>query len=74
MQKITGANLSPVVVKNVLQEIPIPFIEEISHDGLIRVLWNLNMIKPSNLSTLTSNNSVNQSVPLELRILAGSID
>jgi hypothetical protein len=54
--------------------IPIPFIEEISSNGLIRVIWNVNMIIPSNLTALTFSNSSNNIVPLEVRILAGSSD
>jgi hypothetical protein len=61
-------------VNNSLSVIPIPFIEEISSNGLIRVIWNVNMIIPFNLTALTFTNSSKQIVPLEVRILAGSSD
>jgi hypothetical protein len=52
--------------------VPIPSIKEINNYGLVRVFWNVEMLIPANISALTVSESFTGTIPLVLRIIAGS--
>ena len=58
---------------NSFSEFSSPYIKDISRNGLVRIIWNVDMIVPKNLTALTVRDSANNDfAPINISILPGS--